>query len=131
MNAYIEVWQNVLATVLGWPQSRIDEFVARWQNDLDDKDSLFYHEDPAYYVTYELLPKHVLEGILSVDKNDWPTHDRWEIFQRVQYVINDNLNWYGALAGEPVPEVDWLKVKGEIEGVLAEYGETLPSGGAG
>jgi len=130
MNEYIEVWQNVLGTVLEWPQSRIDEFIAKWQSDLDDEDSLFYHEDPAYYVTYELLPKHVLKGILSVDRNDWPTQDRWEIFERIQYVINNNLHWHSASADEPIPEADWPKVKREIEAVLAEYGEILPSDSA-
>lgn len=127
-NEYVKVWEKVLGTVLNWPPARINAFIQAWRKDLEDEDLFFYHEDPAYYLSFELLPRKTMEAIMSLKKEDWPTPKRWEIFGRVQSTVNDHLRWYDRVfAGAPEPDVNWQKLKQDIEAVLAEYNLALPS----
>ena len=123
-NIYQQIWRKALIA-FGWPQNRIEWFVAQYVDDLKNKNSFFYHEDPAYYLTFELLSESANNEIskrLAGKSSGWP----WELYHPIHEMINKSLNWYGRIFSGNLPEIpDWISLKAEIESFLAQHGEKL------
>jgi hypothetical protein len=123
-NIYEQVWRKAL-TAFGWPNERIEWFVAQYADDLKTHDSLFYHEDPAYYLTFELLPNSACEEIkrrVNGQASGWP----WELYHPIHEMLNTALKWYENIFSGRAPEIpDWIKLKAEIEAFLAHHQERL------
>jgi hypothetical protein len=126
-NRYIHIWTKSLKA-FGWPPQRIESFISQWSADLADEESIFYHEDPAYYLTWEILPERAVDEIharLAGKSAGRP----WELFESVQSIINKHLRYYEKLFNhEPPEEPDWQAVKMEIMDFLGRHGETLRYG---
>ena len=123
-NIYVHIWTKAL-TAFGWPSERIESFISRWSADLKDEHSLFYHEDPAYYLTWEILSERAVNEIqarLAGKSHGYP----WELFEPIQEIINQHLAYYDNLFAHRSPkEPDWHIVKDEISEFLAGHREAL------
>jgi hypothetical protein len=123
-NLYEQIWRNALAA-FGWPAERVEWFVAQHAEDLKEKDSFFYHEDPAHYLTFELLSETANEQIRSRLRRKSPGSP-WELYHPVHDMLNQALNWYGfAFKQESLGMPDWKTLKADIQAFLAERGEAL------
>lgn len=113
---YLDIWESMFYAFKGWS---IDD-VKQWANsngllrDLDDPNSLVYHEPPQYWVLRELVNRHVLSAYdyanvvrdalqvfwspttrYSADpQTDWTPH-----LMRLRALIGDDLWYYGCPPG--------------------------------
>lgn len=123
-NIYVQIWRQAL-TAFGWPEDRIAELIARYQSDLQNPDSLFYHEDPAYYLTFELLSNRANE-LFEYRIGGGGQGSPWELHSPVHQILTRALDWYTTLfKGIPPRFPDWEQVKLEIGSCLAKHNETL------
>ncbi len=51
-------WKVVLASLLGWKEEAVENWVQRWKSELDTDEGWFYHELPGYYITDLLSEKY-------------------------------------------------------------------------
>jgi hypothetical protein len=126
-NLYVQIWRKAL-TAFGWPADRLEWFVAQYAKDIQDDNSLFYHEDPAHYLTLELLSESANEEIakrLGSQSSGWP----WELYHPVHEMLNTALDFYNHTFKSELPNMpDWAKLKSEIQIFLAQHGEKLRFG---
>jgi hypothetical protein len=45
---YVKFWKEVLGHLLGWSDGEVEQWAAKWSG-IFEPESMFYHEEPAYY----------------------------------------------------------------------------------
>ncbi len=109
---YMAVWRRVLTDWLHWPDERIERWMRRYDEDLEDRgDGLFYHEEALWYVAPLLISDRLTQRLGS--------RESMRLEWRLQRVIG---------VGKDVernPAFDWDAARERVEAVLGEYGETL------
>ncbi len=112
---YLNTWKRMLGEFLGWSEST----VISWAQEtgrmrfLDDRDDIFYHESPQYWVTDTLIPESLRERLSTVEFID--------LQHRLQSAFNDENRF-------AFPEdTDWAPYRTKLERILGEYGEYPPS----
>ncbi len=64
---YIRLWRTVIVDFLGHSDTELNEMIDYWRDGLLDKNLVFYHESPEYYIAHWLIPGH-LERTLNNDQ---------------------------------------------------------------
>lgn len=60
---YLQVWQLVLSTLLGWSEAKVFQWAQQYEDDLNGQHgSMFYHESPCYYVSFLLIPQDLRDA---------------------------------------------------------------------
>ncbi len=120
---YVAVWRQILRGWLRWSAERFDDWIARFDADLNDKGNpLFYHEDELYYVVAQLVPRDLGEQLMWV-----PSRRSYSSLGELLADLDE------AIRGRPVmpewggPDFDWDAARQRVEAVLRGHGKTLPT----
>lgn len=146
---YLSVWKKALTVLLGWSEDQIERWSECYRRDLDDPDSMFYHEPPLYYVVPLLIPRRLawrlshrdemrlFERLMSaLEGGDWtglppelarlkeemPLFEWLPLFEVYRQELLRTNVWLNELN---VDAYDWSAAKRRVEKILEEYGETI------
>lgn len=117
---YLTFWGDLLRGMLDWTPEQVAEWSEFWDTpeDLQDVNSLFYHEDPLYYVISAVAPiriwrtlsfregrgleNELIGAVILGAGRDWETRIDW---QAARVRVEEVLNRYGcSLAESRSPE---------------------------
>jgi hypothetical protein len=107
---YEAVWRRVLEGWLRWPKERVDRFILNYDDDLNDQNSIFYHDVALYYVIPRLIPSH-----LGLEIGAYCS-----LYSSIDQAIGPTLEV------ERNPQFDWEAAKSRVEAVLASHDAALP-----
>jgi hypothetical protein len=111
----LSVWRKVLKEFLGWTDEEANEFIDKWSDlGLNDRDSIFWHETPVYYLTSELLPPSLRLRLTG-------TAEIYQLISRVEKAFGSE-----EFMDSTGLSYNWDIVKHKVSTILAEYGESLP-----
>jgi hypothetical protein len=110
-DCYLREWNLVLGELLGWSETRVREWARQnWEDGLDGKDSVFYHEDPIAYVVDLLIPQPIRERVCGLPYVQLRSH----LHQAIQRYGSSPL-W--------LSPYDWKGARERIDAILSEYAE--------
>lgn len=114
---YLDIWQQMLAGLLGWSDSQSIEWIEDHidVHALDDPMDLYYHETPQYWIKSALVPQQLREALSA--------RQRSELERRIMQVFSDE-HFYHFPRG-----TDWSPYKRKIERILREYDTTSSNSG--
>ncbi|MGL6077030.1 MAG: hypothetical protein ACRC8S_22975 [Fimbriiglobus sp.] len=118
---YVAVWRVLLRDWLAWPEERFAEWVAMFDDDLNDRgNSLFYHYDELHFVVPQLVPRELAESL------------QWEPSATSYNALGELLGELGwAITGRPflpnwgTEQFDWHAARERVEAVLQRRGASL------
>ncbi len=115
---YVAVWRVLLGEWLGWSDARFAEWVAQFDDDLDDRGfSLFYHEDELYHVLHQLIPPELAQRVVwgqSVPNSNALSGVVGELWLAVTG------RHHGAEWGSPA--FDWQAARERVDAALKRHG---------
>ncbi len=122
---YLNVWNKILSTFLGWSPDRIDAWAAKWADGLSGMDldppnrwGWFYHETAISYVTRLLIPDELWGRLSTKEKN--------QLQSDIERAIT-----FGETNIKQRQDYDWGAAKLRVEAVLGRYGSLLPDSEGG
>ena len=112
--SFVAAWRGVLTHLLGWPEARVQRFVAGWSApDYGMSDPTFYHHHPLEYVFRLLIPDQ-LGPPLGLG--------RVEVHNRFFNAVFPNAN----RPGFPPADYDWQAARERASLFLSQFGASLP-----
>lgn len=114
---WLRAWHDTFTTLLKWGEPKIREFVAKWESRLNDGDSMFWHEDPAYWVTYE-----VIKEVFGEDPCRYLGHEQYRKLDNELYSALS----HGWNVRQAVESRNWQEKRAVVADILAPYGGRLP-----
>ena len=108
-DSYLREWNLVLGEVLGWSESRVRDWAKQnWEDGLDGKESLFYHEDPIDYIVDLLIPQPIRVQIYGTT------------YEQLRNCLCEAIRRYGSSPLWLSP-YDWKAARKRIDAILNEY----------
>lgn len=113
---YCRIWRNILSSVAGWEDSRIDEWITNMLPDMTSENSLTFHELPSTWVAWALFP---LDDSRTIDAS--------------QKARNEFCRLANSLHGgrELSEDVDWHTIRPAYEKLAAEIAIVRNKGTSG
>lgn len=106
--AYLAAWARMLPPLLGWSDEQTATWSRQWEPQMNDEYSLFFHEDPIWYVVPLLIPDGVTSRLGPMQ--------RVALERRINHAVIDE----PAFAWSS-PDVDWAAARARVARVLADY----------
>jgi hypothetical protein len=103
---YVQVWQVVLSTLLGWSRSEVVQWAGQHEDGLNGQHGLmFYHEAPCHYIAPLLIP----QDLQDADGLD-------NVASEIQAAIEDH-------GREPirVKDYNWDNARARLEAVVERF----------
>ena len=110
---YLRLWHILLSELLNWPESQINEWTLKFDDELNGRvNAWFYHEDEYLYV----LPEIVLASGAQVSPPD-----EYKILNELRKAIE-----YRASSPIWLSPVDWNAVRSRVNDILIPLDGRLP-----
>ena len=110
--AYLAAWRRMLPALLGWSDEQTAAWSRKWERQMIDEYSLFYHEDPIWYVVPLLIPPGIWSRLRGLE--------RVALERLVHEALAADVTWSS-------PDADWAAARVRVAQLLDRY---VAGGGA-
>jgi hypothetical protein len=111
-NEYFEYWAEVLHQLLGWDRRHVMIWALQFESQINDENSLLFHEEPGFYLATLLVPDSIKERTTRIETI--------RLAGRLVQSI-----YLGRADEGSARDYDWEAAKHRLNAILAEYGENL------
>ena len=109
---YVRLWTHMLRTFIGWSDHQVARWALRFEGDIADEYSVFYHEAAEWYVANTVLGTRLVRTVEPARF--------YVLIREIEGVLRDEL----VKAGN-IDDIDWQPAREKINGLLGKYGESL------